>query len=967
MKTLREHLLVILLFLVLVFLFTLPFSIHIGDHVLAIPVDNLLNAYIMAWDAHALVTNPAALFQANFNYPSRDALAFSEHLFTLGLLSLPIRLVSRNPILAHNLLLLICFALCGYTMYLLAKYLTRNRLAALAAGFFFAFVPYHFSTIVHVHVTLYFLQPLVLLFLIRYFEEGGKRFLFGFGLAFLSQALLSWYQLAFSTIPVAFYLVWRLFLIRRRQHLAALVKVVLTLILCLLLVIPFALPYLRLRKNVPESESSPAENPILEAKPADYLRVIDENLLYANLGILKKGHIGEGNALFPGFAVIPLVLLALISISRRRRGCNILLPERDLTPAARDIPSPRKPSGVDVSFPGSAFLGDESFLPRGGGFPDSLKPSEIPGPSSARCVSPLAEDGEANPAGHTPSALAEGTESTEGNHRPGCRSNYGGAAKKYPGGGAGNPGWMMKPRSYIVFFLLLAAFCFVLSAGRKFMGFENFLFRALHRLPIYSLVRFPIRYHIVVVLSLAVLSAYGIAYLHRLLESRGRRLAAFAAVSTVMALMLVEFSVLFMPFEPVPMGPAVPEVYRDLAGMERGVVLEAPTPTLVNFSDYEDPLVISYGSFDNMLVAASREQAATYYSTYHWQKIVNGMSGYYPLFYRRVLAEMLSFPSSRSLSFMRALGVRYLIVHWDYFPGKSGETVRAHLETIPGLVILRDYPPDITLCALEGTETLLASGLERRVFLPLEVNPGESFNASLGIFNPSERPFLNTDEYRMHLNLSWKDASGQEVLSEEVYYYFPFYIHPWEEKVTGFQGRAPTQEGRYELTVTALDGPLQGEVWRAPVTVTPVPPGGDGEGLAGILTLDLATLGKKDIASRDTDGTGSEVIRLRLEPGELFSLPVQAANLGTSGWVRYLPGETGRVEVTAFWNPEEAPELRAVQHGLLPCDMSPGQQAAFSVALQAPLSPGDYNLTLALNCLYVAQISKPVTVRVEVR
>lgn len=965
MKTLREHLLVILLFLVLVFLFTLPFSVHIGDHLLAIPVDNLLNAYIMAWDAHALVTNPAVLFQANFNYPSRDALAFSEHLFTLGLLSLPVHLVTRNPILAHNLLLLIGFALCGYTMYLLAKYLTRNRLAALAAGFFFAFVPYHFSTIVHVHVTLYFLQPLVLLFLIRYFEEGGKRFLFGFGSAFLAQALLSWYQLAFSTIPVAFYLVWRLFLIRRRQHLAALVKAVLTLVLCLLLVIPFALPYLRLRRNVPENESSPAENPVMEAKPADYIRVIDENLLYANLGILNKGHIGEGNALFPGFAVIPLILLALFSIFRRRRGCNILFQEQDASPAVQEIPSLQKPAVVDSPSPGSAFPGDEGFSPREEELLDSSQPPEIPGTSPARGVSPVAEDREAHPGGHIPCALAGGTESAAGDNRREGRPNHGGAAEKRSGGGAGNPGWMMKPRSYIVFFLLLAAFCFVLSTGRTFMGFENLLFQALHKLPIYGLVRFPIRYHIMVVLSLAVLAAYGIAYLHRLLESRGRRSAAFAVAATVIALMFVEFSVFLMPFEPVPVGSAVPEVYRDLAGMEKGVVLEAPTPTLVNFANYEDPLVINYGNVDNALVAASREQAATYYSTYHWQKIVNGMSGYYPLFYRRVLAEMLSFPSARSLSFLRALGVKYLLMHWDYYPGRQGEIVRGYLEKFQDLKLAKDYPPNISLYVLEDMDTVSVSRLERKAYLPEKVAPGSRFHASLGLVNPHDRPFINTDEDRRHLELTWKDASGHMVMSEKIYYYLPFYIHPGEEVVAAFQSRAPAQEGEYELSITAVDGPLQGEKWRIPITVTAIPAGDKEEGFAGTLSLDLSSLGRRSFVVQEEGGRDPANIMLRLNVGQLFSLPVIAINQGTSGWIRDLPEEIGRVEITAFWDSEEAPELRTVQHGMLPCDLSPGQQAAFSVALQAPLRPGTYTLNIILNRLCVSEIGKPVTIKVE--
>lgn len=935
----REHLLVIAFFLAVVFLFTLPFSIHIADHVLAIPVDNLLNAYFMAWNAHALVTNPTGLFQANFNYPSRDALAFSEHLFTLGVLSMPLRLVSRNPILAHNLILLICFALCGYTMYLLARYLTGDRAAALVGAFFFTFVPYHFSTIVHAHVTLYFLQPLVLYFLIRYFEGGGKRYLLGFGLAFLSQALLSWYQLAFSTIPVGFYLLWRLVSIRRRRHLVSLVGAFLVLVACLSAVIPFALPYLRLRENVLEEESRPAENPVLEARPSDYRRVIDENLLYSHTRLLNKGHIGEGNALFPGFLVFPLVALALLSLFLGKYGSKLILQE--------DPPQP--PTGDDT--------GDgESWGP---GMEHASTPPGLQQASTS-----------------VPEALCAGMGLSALEPRRGAPPECDDAATLIPKGDSGemktdspapSQSERKKPGSYIIFFILLAAFCFVLSTGRRFLGGENLLFKYLHRLPIFSLVRFPIRYHIVVVLSLAALAAYGTAWLRRLLKYQGRLRAAFALACALLAFMFVEFSALFMPFEPVPVGAAVPQVYRDLANMERGVVLEAPTPKLVNFPDYEDPLVINYGNVDNAINAAFREQLAIYYTTYHWQKLVNGMSGYYPLFYRRALAEMVSFPSRRSLSFLCALGVRYLVLHWDYFPGNSGQAVRAYLETLPGLTLLRDYPPDITLYLLEGSETLPATELASKAYVPEKVSPGETVNASLGLSNPTDRPFINTDECRMHLRLSWKDASGREALVQEAYYYLPFYIHPGEGKITGFQGRSPKEEGQYELTITALDGPLRGTTWSSSVTVSPVPPGRGGEGLEGWLSLDQAALQGMGHVFRELDPAGSIRFLLRLEPGELFSLPVLVANLGTSGWSREIPGDIGRVEVTAFWDSSEAPELREVQHGLLPCDLSPGQRSAFFVALQAPRSPGDYTLNLGLNCLCVSPMGTPVTLSVEVR
>ncbi len=910
---LREHFLIIAVFLVLTFLFTLPFSLHLSDNVLGIPVDNLLNAYIMAWDAHALVNHPTALFDANFNHPSRDTLAFSEHLFALGVLSIPLRAASKNPILAHNLILLVCFALSGYTMYLLAKYLTANRAAALLAGFLFAFAPYHFSTIVHIHVTLYFLHPLVLFFLIRYFEEVRKRFLLGFGLTFLTQALLSWYQLAFSMLYIGLYLFWRLITTRCRRHFLSLISTVLTIIICMLFVIPFAVPYLKLRKNVLEAESNPAEKPVVEAGPSDYFRVVEENLLYGRTRILDIGYIGEGNALFMGFTVLPLLLLALISLFAGKNGCNRLLRS-----------SPEEPRTH-----GGMYLGREHG---------------ITSPEATLC------GGERPDGCHTDGQAADESLNprSRGPNADGCLPER------------------KRPSSYVIFFLFLGALSLVLSTGMTFSGRENILYKYLHKIPIFSLVRFPIRYHTLVVLSSSVLAAYGVAWLCRLLEVRGKRSIAAAIPFALLALTAVEFVTPGMPFKPVPVGDQVPRVYRDLARMEKGVLLEAPMPKVKDLYDFADPLVIEYGNLTSALRMAAREQLALYYSTYNWQKLVNGMSGYYPLFYRRVLVEMLAFPNMRSLLFLRSMGVKYLLVHWDYFPGKSGEQIRPLLEALPGLEILRDYPPSLTLYQLDESETLPASGLHLRALLPQQVHPGDDFNACLAISNPSTLPFLNPEEYRFTLQMVWKDEAGLTVLSEETYYYLPFYIHPGDESYAAFQCRAPSQEGNYELTIRAQNGPFSGESWKTTISVSTTTSASSGEGISGSLQPDLEALISKPFAFREKNEREYQGFFLRLNPDELFSLPLIAQNTGSTSWAKGTHDEKGKVVVAALWEPVGAPELNTVQHSLLPCDISPGQRVSFSATLDAPSSPGEYQLTVFLICHQVSRIGNVITLRVEI-
>ena len=81
--------------------------------------DTMLNEWVIAWVAHQVVRDPLHLFDANIFYPEPRTLAFSKHLFVPAMLSAPVLWLGGSPVLAHNLLLLLGFALTGWTMSLL--------------------------------------------------------------------------------------------------------------------------------------------------------------------------------------------------------------------------------------------------------------------------------------------------------------------------------------------------------------------------------------------------------------------------------------------------------------------------------------------------------------------------------------------------------------------------------------------------------------------------------------------------------------------------------------------------------------------------------------------------------------------------------------------------------------------------------------------------------------------------------
>jgi len=134
-----------------------------------------LTMWALAWDSHALVTDPLHLFDANAFYPARWTLALSEHMLGNAPLFAPVYLATGNPVLAHQTTLLLTFVIAGLAMAAYVLYWTEDRAAALAAGFLFAFAPYRFWQIGNVHVISIHWLPLVLLGIDAILDRRGGR------------------------------------------------------------------------------------------------------------------------------------------------------------------------------------------------------------------------------------------------------------------------------------------------------------------------------------------------------------------------------------------------------------------------------------------------------------------------------------------------------------------------------------------------------------------------------------------------------------------------------------------------------------------------------------------------------------------------------------------------------------------------------------------------------------------------
>ncbi len=162
--------------------------------------DPLLNSWILAWDIHALSTNPSQLYDANIFYPFLLPLTYSEVMLSSAMLISPVYLLSGNPVPVHNVLTLGSFWLAGISMYLLVRELTVAPLPSVIAGCVYAFFPYRIGQLSHVQLLLTGWLPLALLFLHRALKTARLRYFVLFAICFTLEALASYYLAYFSAM-----------------------------------------------------------------------------------------------------------------------------------------------------------------------------------------------------------------------------------------------------------------------------------------------------------------------------------------------------------------------------------------------------------------------------------------------------------------------------------------------------------------------------------------------------------------------------------------------------------------------------------------------------------------------------------------------------------------------------------------------------------------------------------------------
>jgi hypothetical protein len=164
----------------------------------------------------------------------------------------------------------------------------------------------------------------------------------------------------------------------------------------------------------------------------------------------------------------------------------------------------------------------------------------------------------------------------------------------------------------------------------------------------YRGLRAPARAGILVMLAVAMFAAWG-------WSSVVMRRPRWRIVGTMLVVSVMTLEYATMPVGWLVLPTRAPAVARWLAQQPRSVVVEFPLPRADALHTIQDGIYM-------------------YASTFHWQPLLNGYSGFYPHSYIELLERERDFPADDAVAYLRSRSVDLIVLHGRFLkPDEFGQ------------------------------------------------------------------------------------------------------------------------------------------------------------------------------------------------------------------------------------------------------------------------------------------------------
>jgi hypothetical protein len=462
-------------------------------------------------------------------------------------------------------------------------------------------------------------------------------------------------------------------------------------------------------------------------------------------------------------------------------------------------------------------------------------------------------------------------------------------------------------------FWLILGVSFILSLGPYLIILDEntgmpLPYLLLHRwVPGFQAMRVPARFGFMVMLAASVLAGLGCVWLCRFLYERtSLGWMSWSACQAMVGLASLTLFLLELGFKPLPLvnietGPEVPAVYRWLAAKNfDGPLLELPLGLWKDFR-------------------------YAYMSSYHWQPIVNGSSGFMPPTYAQVISELYDFPSRRGIEFLSALGVRGVIVHGDMLPADEVARWQRGDLVAMGLHQMAQFGSDVAYAtpSVDRTEQL-----QLTVHIPDRLPAGTPMKVHLLASGMERRPWMHPRPLgRTEVVVEWVEQQTGRTTLQKRKWELPIAIREGGNASIDLPVRAPVLPGEYQLRLHLPRFNIVAESKIVEVTTDPLP-----------TSLNAPQLLAADYGLREVPGEARVFGPVRIA--------LHVVNSGSALWLAEPNGDTGAVRLGWRWYRQEYHIPAWSGRKRIQYDVSPGQAYEFRVQVPTPEEPGEYILEL---------------------
>jgi hypothetical protein len=356
-----ENSLVLLLYVILTIAMTYPAILYLRSRVMGGPEDNFHFLWELWYVAHAFFDlHKSPFFDPDVFVPFGYSLISNQDLSPGTVLLFSPLTHFFGEVFTYNFLILASFPLTAFGVYLLARELWSNRLAAFIAGIIVGFCPYRFAHAAG-HLSIVSTQwiPFFFLYLERLISKPRLKSAALAGVFFGLAAWTTWYYFFMVPIAAVFYVAVRINWKLPWKDLWRLLKLGLVSVgVALSLVLPFLIPCYLVTHGAKVDYRGPGESQAFAAALADYIIPPTSHFLWGSqIGRLwRTGPNGLWLSEWQLYLGVIALLLAAVGFFHRRRrlvialvamalGCLVLSfgPGLYLT-----HPSPLSPSTNDV-------------------------------------------------------------------------------------------------------------------------------------------------------------------------------------------------------------------------------------------------------------------------------------------------------------------------------------------------------------------------------------------------------------------------------------------------------------------------------------------------------------------------------------------------------------------------------------------------------------------------------------------